>query len=290
MPLTPLQLDIFSAIAANRSMVSFVAGGTALSRQSLRKSLDIDVFHRDSVEMLTASDSDTCLRAARLIVAIDEKFENFGNVAQAFRRAHVSRNGEVSELEWAVDTDFRFFQPIADPQFRYVLNPNDIGVNKVLAAVNRSEFRDVFDLVEISRRYLSIAALVSAATAIDAGWSPEGMINEMSRNTRRTPDAYDGLRNLKHETAYVMVADYHQALRQARAYVARLPSSAFGKIYLADGQPVEADPDRLDTYQTHLPLRGGHWPTMPGVINDMLAERHGIAWDRPGIADTRQTS
>ena len=45
MPLTRLQQRILSVIARHRDAESFVAGGTVIQRDGIRRTRDIDIFH-----------------------------------------------------------------------------------------------------------------------------------------------------------------------------------------------------------------------------------------------------
>jgi hypothetical protein len=42
----------------------------------------------------------------------------------------VELSGEATELEWVVDSDFRFFPTMRDDTFGYVLHPVDLATNK----------------------------------------------------------------------------------------------------------------------------------------------------------------
>ena len=61
-----------------------------------------------------------------------------------------------------------------------------------------------------------------------------------------------------------------QALDEAAAFVARMPTEKAGLLFLEAGNVVQADPDRLDRYQTHSGRRRGHWPSSPEITTAML--------------------
>ena len=183
MPLTGPQRQIFQVLAALRSAESVVAGGIPIAREAARISKDIDLFHGDTANTQRASNADiSALEKAGYSVALDSDLE--GRTPQFMRRAVVGEGADAVTLEWVTDADYRYFPAIPDPDFGMVISPIDIGVQKVLAAVGRTEIRDIADLVHISQRYLPLGPLVAAATAIDDGWTPEAILNEMSRNTK----------------------------------------------------------------------------------------------------------
>jgi hypothetical protein len=52
--------------------------------------------------------------------------------------AEIRQSEAITDLEWVVDSDFRFFPAIADELFGYILHPVDLAANKVMAAAGRS--------------------------------------------------------------------------------------------------------------------------------------------------------
>jgi len=91
-------------LAAHRDPLSNFAEATALHRDGLRFSGDIDIFHDREEGVAAASNADTGLLA-----------EN-GFAIEWLRRepglhaALVSRDGATTKLEWARDSDFDSFQ------------------------------------------------------------------------------------------------------------------------------------------------------------------------------------
>ena len=94
--------------------------------------------------------------------------------------AEVRRLNASTRLEWVVDSDFRFFPTMRDETFGYVLHPVDLALNKVMAAAGRREVRDLVDLVTIHETILPLGAVIWAAVEKSPGFTPEGLIAEIS--------------------------------------------------------------------------------------------------------------
>lgn len=116
MPLTDFQREVLAVIVANRSEASHFAGGLVLNAaaDSPRFSKDFDFFH-DAVESLAESCARdvAALRAAGYEVVPNEKFGPWDRPS-SFRRAEVSRGAGQVTLDWAHDSDWRFFPIIRD--------------------------------------------------------------------------------------------------------------------------------------------------------------------------------
>ena len=288
MPLTKLQIDVLTTIAANRNPGSVIAGGIPLARAGARESHDIDIFHTRSDALVAAFNVDAAtLTAAGFTVTATKIGTVFGKAEITFERADVSRDGQTVVMEWVADSDFRYFPTLPDKEFGYVLNPIDLGINKIWAAVGRSELRDIIDLDHITNKYLPLGPLAAAAVEIDPGYTPELMLNEMMRNTKRTPEEYDQVPGIDRATAIAAIQSYREKINEARAYVMNLPTDKLGILFLKDGVPVQPDTSRLADYTEHRPKRQGHWPGTPDIRTEMLAVRHGIDWDRARSSTTR---
>jgi len=61
-----------------------------------------------------------------------------------------------------------------------------------------------------------------------------------------------------------------EVLREAEAFVTRMPTDKAGLLFVKDGHVVEPDPDRLEEYQTHAGKRRGHWPSSLEITAAML--------------------
>jgi hypothetical protein len=109
MPLTPFQEEVARLLAPQRSLDSYLAGGAAIhiAPTSERYSNDLDYF-QDSVE-----------RVASAAVADRNQLEANGFTVEigvnqpGFVRALVRRGAEVTKVDWAHDSAWRFLPPIA---------------------------------------------------------------------------------------------------------------------------------------------------------------------------------
>jgi hypothetical protein len=64
--------------------------------------------------------------------------------------------------------------------------------------------------------------------------------------------------------------DLRAALKEAEAFVRRMPPGKEGLAFLKDGRVVRADPARLEEYTEHAGRRGGHWPSSSEITSAML--------------------
>ena len=89
--------------------------------------------------------------------------------------AEIRQADAVTDLEWVVDSDYRFFPTIADELFGYILHPVDLAANRVMAAAGRSEVRDLVDVVTVHEQILPLGAVIWAAVDKAPGYTPEGV-------------------------------------------------------------------------------------------------------------------
>ncbi len=268
MPLSEVQRDILLLLAAHRTPESYVAGATALNQDGPRFSGDIDVFHDREESVARAAEADSALRA------------EYGFAVRWLRREpglHVlvaERRGESTRLEWARDSDFRFFPTSRDALYGYRLHVFDIAANKALAAAGRREPRDVLDLIHIHDRHVPLGAVIWAAVAKDPGYSPESLITEIRRNARYRADDYADLALVEPVDAGAVARRLRVILDEADAFVHAMPAGKEGLAFLADGQPVQPDPAALNAYVEHEAQRGGHWPSTAEISGAMLRGDH----------------
>lgn len=168
------------------------------------------------------------------------------------------------------DSDFRFFPAVKDPEFGYVLHIADLAVNKLMAAATRREPRDVVDLVRIHEHYLPLGAIAWAAVVVAPGFTPGGLLAELRRNARFTVQDYQRLKTGTPIDAASVAASLRRAIGEAEQFVAAMPTTAAGRLFLKDGVPVQPDPARLEDYVGHEPQRRGHWPSAPEITSVML--------------------
>ena len=180
MPLTSLQRRLLGIIAENRSPNSYVAGGSVLNADGIRYSADLDLFS-DRIEALIlaiGADEKALVEAG---ISIDWQARG-----DTFHRAVVSDGMNSTRLDWAVDSDYRFFPTQKDERFGYALHPVNLATNKLLAAEGRNEVRDAIDLMTVDRMILPLGATAWAAAAKSPGLSPDGIIEALRARARFT--------------------------------------------------------------------------------------------------------
>lgn len=267
MPLSKLQSSILRTLAQNRDPQSYVAGGTLLTRGGPRSSDDIDIFHDREEKVARAADVDSAaLERAGMRVRWQRR-------EPSFFQALVEFHGETTKLEWVVDSDFRFFPIQEDAEFGYALHPVDLACNKVMAAAGRREPRDIVDVVTIHDEILPIGAVIWAAVEKALGFTPEGLIDEIRRNSNYVAADFRRVASSPPTDAAAIMSRLREALRQAEAFVARMPTEKIGLLFLEGGKIVQPDPGRLEAYATHAGRREGHWPSS-SEIGGALLERH----------------
>lgn len=264
MPVTKLQADVLRLLAGQRDPESFVAGGVPINRAGPRISSDIDIFH------------DRAERAAQAALADARILEGAGYSVEVLRElpsivsAAVRSADGTTKLEWVADSDYRFFPAVKDDEFGYVLSLADLAINKVMAAAGRREVRDIVDVVTLHERFLPLGAVVWAAVEVAPGFTPEGLIAEIRRNSRYPAIAFQEVEATTPIDADDIVTRLRSALAAAEDFVARMPSDKAGRLFLEDGLPVQPDPSRISDYVEHTATRRGHWPSSPEISRAML--------------------
>jgi hypothetical protein len=263
-PLTKLQSYVLRLLAAQRSPDSYIAGGIALNREGPRFSGDIDIFQDSEDRLEAASDAD-----AAAITEVGLKL-TWLKMRTGKRNALVEGLGEAMQLEWVADSDFRFFPAQPDELFGYVLHPVDLATNKVSAAADRREPRDIVDLVTIHENILPLGAVICAAVGRFPGQTPEELLAEITRHGRFTAEEF---RVLATERP-IDVPDLHRRIRSmiedARDFISRIPSDAVGFIFLEGEKPVQPDLDHLQKYRRNPGARRGLWPSSSEISSAML--------------------
>jgi len=278
-PLSKIQSEILRLLAANRDPESYVGGSTPLNRDTARYSGDIDIFHDREERVALAADQDAAL--------LEEHGYSLHWIRRvpAIRTVMAARGDETTKLEWVADSDFRFFPVIPDGTFGYILHLVDLATNKVAAAYGRREPRDVVDLITIHERVLPLGAAVWASAGKALGFTPEGIINEIRRTANYTAADFRRVASDPPIDPAATMNRLRELLKEAEAFVARMPTEKAGLLFLKDGRAVQPDPDRLGDYQTHAGQRRGHWPGSSEISSAML-ERYGDSAGRPTQPET----
>ncbi|MSV29792.1 MAG: hypothetical protein EXQ52_13760 [Bryobacterales bacterium] len=184
--------------------------------------------------------------------------------------AEVRRDKTSTRLEWVADSDFRFFPAIRDETFGYLLHPVDLATNKVMAAAGRREVRDLVDLVTIHETILPLGAVVWAAAEKSPGFTPEGLIAEIRRNSNYPAAEWNALRTSEPLDPKTVITFLRDALDAAEAFVARMPTDKVGLLFLQGSKVIQPDSDRLQDYQTHVGQRRGQWPSNAEITAAMF--------------------
>jgi hypothetical protein len=184
--------------------------------------------------------------------------------------AAISKGGDGTRLEWVVDSDFRFFPTMRDDVFGYVLRPVDLATNKVMAAAGRRELRDLVDLVTVHETILPLGAVVWAAVEKSPGFTPEGLIAEIRRNSNYPRTEWLNLISSEPLDPNEIMTRLRAALDEAEAFVTQMPTEKVGLLFLKDGDVTQPDPGCLEDYQSHSGQRRGQWPSSPEISAAML--------------------
>jgi hypothetical protein len=267
MPLTSLQRKLLGIIARNRAPDSYVAGGSVMNADGIRYSADLDLFS-DRVEALSiAVGADVeALKAAG--IAIDWQARS-----DAFHRAVVSDGESKTRLDWAVDSDYRFYPTQKDELFGYVLHPADLATNKLLAAEGRNEVRDAIDLMTVETKIMPLGPTAWAAAAKSPGLTPDGIIEALRARARFTDAHLAQERLTKRIGAAELNAWIRTSCDAARAWLATVPRGyGFGLFVDAQGLPVQPDFTRPDSaaLRIHEGRRGGAWPSSSEISGEMI--------------------
>ena len=264
MPLSDIQIGILRLLASQRDPESYVAGSTPLNRNAPRYSGDIDIFHdREELVARTAAEDAAVLEAHGYNLRWQRR-------EPAIYTLVVERAGQATKLEWVADSDYRFFPTMPDELFGYVLHPVDLAMNKAMAAASRREVRDLVDLVTIHETVLPLGAVIWAAVDKSPGFTPEGLIGEIRRNSKYSPAEWRALVSREPLDPGATMSRIREILSEAEAFVNRMATANAGVLFLRDGEVVQPDPGRLHEYRTHAGQRRGQWPSSSEIASAML--------------------
>jgi predicted nucleotidyltransferase component of viral defense system len=258
MPLTPFQADVFKIIAQNRSPASYVAGGTALHarNEGARFSDDIDIFHDLDEALLKsiARDEQSLTKAGYQVKWLMNQ--------KSFHRAIIEKSDLSIKVEWAKDSAFRFFPIIEDPKMGFRLHDADLATNKVLACAGRSESRDFFDVLHLDKNYLPLGAMVWAACGKDEGYTPDLILDQMSRNSKFRHEDFESFELSQPVDLKAIKRQWIDALSKAREFINVLPPETVGSLFLFAGKPIAPQEGILNGCQIHQGAIHGAWPVL----------------------------
>ena len=267
MPLTALQRAVIAGLRPQRHPGSHVAGSIPqhASDNSLRESLDIDLFHDALAAVATSSDAD-----CQALEAQGFSIEHGDPWNPTHRRARITHPQfpDSMEIDWVVDSAWRFHPPVADELLGWRLHDLDLACNKALALGGRSESRDLVDIVSWSER-IPLAAICWAACGKDPGFNPLMLLAMMRRFARVDPGQLARLR--AHQLDPVVLksrwlADAEQAAAQITALADQQPDLPIGVAFLdRTGQscwPQPQLPLATQGLAIHHPSVGGCIPVL----------------------------
>jgi hypothetical protein len=257
MPLTGFQARVTKLLAGNRSPDNHLAGGAAvhLAPNSKRYSNDLDYF-QDTVERVAeayAADSET-LVAKGYVVSIDMK-------QPGYIRARVTRGEDVTKIEWAHDSAWRFLPSERNETCGYTLHPIDLAINKLLALVGRDEPRDFLDVLHVHDEVLPLGALIWAAVGKDPGFTPLSLLELLRRRGKYRPEDFARLHLVAPVDLPSMKSAWLVALEEAEAFVRRQDPNDLGCLFYSPRKMTFIAPTGGDTdCAPHFGRPGGVLP------------------------------
>lgn len=268
MPLTDLQKRILESISSNRSPENHVAGGSVINMSGPRYSDDIDLFsdRASALHSVVAEDERSLVGAG---LGIEWEIQS-----STFFRANVTSGTSSTRLDWGVDSDYRFFPAEKDDIFGYRLHPVDLATNKILAAVDRQEPRDIIDLTTVSKVILPLGPIAWAAAEKSPGRSPDMIIGSLCARARLRQEQVD----LERLDRKVDAGDLNNWLRrkcgEAQAWIDSVPPQfGFGLFMNAERRPGVPDFSIEDSsdWTVQSGSRKGSWPSSPEISSRMIA-------------------
>ena len=258
MPITQFQRTVLRLLAANRAPDSYVAGATVINRaeDSPRFSADVDIFNDPavSVQVCAGIDISTLRQNGYGVKMLTEQ--------RGFVRCIASRDSDSVKLEWVSDTAFRFFPAVADPDFGFRLHDIDAAINKSLALANRTEVRDVIDLLAIHNETLHVGLCCWAACGKDPGFTPDLILELLSRNSRITPDLLAAEQLRVSIDPIKLKARWRVAIEDARLLIEQLPAESLGCVFVDPSGSIPRNIESTDALTRHFGTVGGCIPQL----------------------------
>ncbi len=205
-----------------------------------------------------------------------------------FRRAQVGIDRESPRIDWSFDSDYRFFPTGKDEIFGYGLHPVDLATNKIIAAIDRCETRDILDLKAISERILPLGPVAWAAAEKSPGRSPDMIIHELRRKATLRQEQIDEEDLIRKVDAGDLNNWLREVCDRAQKWIGSVPPQFdFGLFLDRRGTPCVPDFGNVDreNYRIHTGARTGAWPTSPEISSEM--KRASVAKDSDDGDDFR---
>lgn len=258
MPITQFQSEVLNLIKKNRNPDSYVAGGVAINRSAdtPRYSNDIDFFHDADEAVRLSAEAD-------MNILIKNKFKIQKIIDQtSFIRVVISKGDNDLKLDWARDTAFRFFPLLPDKELGCRLHDIDLAINKCLTLANRSEVRDIIDLLALSKEHLSLESLVFAACGKDPGFTPPLLFDFMRRHSVIRPDLLESESLAIKIDPVLLKKEWIAVLDMAEKNASKFPAEDLGCLYCDHKGDVVMHINFKDlrTYNKHYGSIRGSWP------------------------------
>jgi hypothetical protein len=139
-----------------------------------------------------------------------------------------------------------------------------------MAAAGRQKPADLVDLIPIHENILALGAVIWAAVEKAPGFTPEGLIAEIRRNSHYRAEELQSVLTVEPVDPMIFYPRLREILAAAETFVALMPTDKAGLLFLQDDRAVQPDPGLLETYQTHAAQRRGQWPSSPEISAAML--------------------
>ena len=260
MPLTDYQAELARLLASNRSEDSHLAGGAALHIEpnSLRYSNDLDYFHDSQERVARAYQDDSSLLEKNGYKVVIEMAQ------PGYVRARVAKKKEVTKIEWAHDSAWRFLPVLRDSRCGFLLHPIDLAVNKVLTLAGRNEPRDLVDTIHAHKSILPLGALCWAGAGKDPGFNPRSLLELLKRRGRFQKEDLEKLELKEQIDLPQLKAEWLKGIEDAELFINQRPADEVGCLYYSlAGKAFFAPPSqavRRKDYELHFGKPGGLIP------------------------------
>ena len=267
MPLTGFQREVLALVGKSRTPDSYLAGGAALhfKPNSIRFSNDLDFFN-DSVERVASAFS------ADMATLAGADYDVHVEISQpGFVRALVQHGTDVTRIDWAHDSAWRFMPPVRDPLGGFLLHDVDLAINKALALAGRDEPRDFVDILFVHERILPLGGLVWAAVGKDPGFSPLSLLELLKRRGHHRPEEIDRLDLVAPFDLMVAKRGWLEALDDADTFIRSRPAAEYGCLYFSATSQRFVLPrpdDETSRLSLHFGSPGGVLPQAAGRTFD----------------------
>lgn len=259
--LTKFQSELMPLLTVTRSEKSYFAGGTALNFSLPRRSSDFDIFH-----------DDVALCASSFVTDIDYLRQNGFQIdiirtpeKDGIGEIEISKGTESTNIQWTIDSVYRFFPVEKDDEFGFKLNYHDLATNKLLALAGRAEVRDYYDVCEMIRTGKPVVTYVWAACGKDPGYTPNSLLDYMSFNSRYNKDDFLSIHTNQPIDIVQCKNLFQSMLHDAREKFSYAPIDEQGCLYLRKKDLTVFFPSRKDfeeqNYIKHEARVFGSFPT-----------------------------